>query len=109
MVDGDPATTWTARGSFPRFRLTLPSRERLRQLQLTTNNAAPASRPSQVLVVVRGGRSEVVPLDADGRRQLPPWTTRSMSLVIRTTERAFQVKGTDFVEAPPGVSELPCR
>ncbi len=105
MVDGEQATTWTANDAFPVLSLVLPRAERLRTISMTVNDAAPASRPTRLLVAA-GTRRAVVPLDANGTGVLPGWTARRLNLTVLTTERAFRVDGTDFVEARAGVTEL---
>ena len=72
---------------------------------MTVNDAAAASRPTRLLVTA-GTRQAVVPLDASGEGKLPGWTGRRLKLRVLSTERAFRVEGTNFVEAPAGVSEL---
>ena len=105
MVDGNPATTWVADGDFPDLGLVLPERKPLRTISMTVNDAAAASRPTRLLVTA-GTRRAVVPLDASGEGKLPGWTGRRLKLRVLSTERAFRVEGTSFVEAPAGVSEL---
>jgi arabinofuranan 3-O-arabinosyltransferase len=105
MVDSDPSTTWLASTAFPRLELRLRERVPLRTISMTLNDAAPASRPTQLLVR-SGNRSAVVTLDDQGNGDLPGWRTNRLTIVVQKTERALTVEGTSFVEAPPGVSEL---
>ncbi|HEX2892736.1 MAG TPA: alpha-(1-_3)-arabinofuranosyltransferase family protein [Marmoricola sp.] len=105
MVDGDPATTWLSSKAFPRLELRLRQRTPLHTISMTLNEAAPASRPSQLLVR-SGKRSAVVVLDDRGEGQLPAWNTKRLTVIVQQTERALTVEGTSFVDAPPGVSEL---
>jgi arabinofuranan 3-O-arabinosyltransferase len=105
MVDSDPSTTWLASRPFPRLELRLRQPVLLRTISMSLNDAAPAARPTQLLVR-SGQKSAVVELDDQGNGDLPRWKTDRLTVVVQKAERALTVEGTAFVEATPGVSEL---
>ncbi|HET8559203.1 MAG TPA: alpha-(1-_3)-arabinofuranosyltransferase family protein [Marmoricola sp.] len=105
MVDGDPSTTWLSPWPRPRVQVRLPGPIRLRQLQLTLNPGAAASRPARVMLV-SGKHHAVVDLDQRGRADLPRWRVDGFRMTIESTRPAFSLQGERYVEMNPGVTEL---
>jgi len=107
MLDGDPTTSWISRSKVAGFTLTLPRVEAVDSISVDLIHAAPASRPTGLIVTdVRTGRQAQVTLDDNGNATLPGWRTDEIRVLVRGTAKAFLVQGRRFAEAPAGISEL---
>ena len=87
-IDGDPATTWTAKvGDFrPSLLVNWIGTRRITGLALSTDPATAARRPTQVTLVWPGGR-RTVSLDSRGRATFP---------AVRTSQMRIQVDEAEF-------------
>ncbi len=107
-IDGRPGTTWLAGrdDSEPTLDLSWIGERPVREVRLSLDRGAAASRPTRLEVVHPGGR-QVVRLDASGRADLEPFRASRVSLRVIGQERAYgRSRGGDQEPLPVGVSEL---
>ncbi|MBZ5736879.1 alpha-(1-_3)-arabinofuranosyltransferase domain-containing protein [Nocardioides mangrovi] len=105
LGDGDLATTWVARRRDEVLHLQFPARRKLGAITLQLTDAAAASLPSRLLVR-SGERKATVRIDDSGHGRLPAWKTDDLEIEVKATHRAYSASGRQFVELPPGISEL---
>jgi arabinofuranan 3-O-arabinosyltransferase len=104
-IDGDRRTTWVSASDDAQITVTLPEQQTVHRLRLQLDPAAPASRPTEVLVS-SGDLEATVSLDAQGRGDLPSWDVRTLTVRITEVETAANLIGGDFSPARSGISEL---
>ena len=107
-IDGRPGTTWLAdeEDDDPTLDLTWIGERPVREIRLSLDRQAAASRPTRVEVVHPGGR-QVVRLDESGRAELEPFRATRVSVRVLDQERAYgRSRGGDLEPLPVGVSEL---
>lgn len=107
-IDGRPGTTWIADedDDDPTLDVTWIGERPVREVRLSLDRQAAASRPTRVEVAHSGGR-QVVRLDESGRAELEPFRATRVSVRVLGQERAYgRSRGGDLEPLPVGVSEL---
>ncbi|MCP3423560.1 alpha-(1-_3)-arabinofuranosyltransferase domain-containing protein [Nocardioides pinisoli] len=107
-IDGRPGTTWLAEedDADPTLDVTWIGERRVREIRLSLDRQAAASRPTRLEVVHPGGR-QVVRLDSSGRADLEPFRASRVSVRVIGEERAYgRSRGGDLQKLPVGISEL---
>ncbi|MGF9756671.1 alpha-(1-_3)-arabinofuranosyltransferase family protein [Microvirga sp. 0TCS3.31] len=107
-IDGRPGTTWLAADDDddPTLDLTWIGERPVREIRLSLDKQAAASRPTRLKVVHPAGR-QVVRLDESGRAELEPFRASRLSVRVLGQERAYgRSRGGDLEPLPVGVSEL---
>ena len=105
LADGDLATTWVARRRDETLTLKLPEPRQLGEITLQLTPNASAAQPTRLLVR-SNQRHAIVRISADGHGRLPAWRTDQLDIQVLDTQRAYATAGRQFVELPPGISEL---
>jgi arabinofuranan 3-O-arabinosyltransferase len=105
LADGDDGTSWVSQSADETIHLEFPVERRIDTLELSVDPGAPVSRPSRV-ELTSGDRHRVLPVDDDGIVQVPGWRVDELDLRVRKVERAYSASGAQFIELPPGISEL---
>ncbi|QWF24238.1 DUF3367 domain-containing protein [Nocardioides sp. LMS-CY] len=104
LADGDLGTSWVSRSASETVHLEFPERRRIDALRISVDDGAPVSRPTRV-ELTSGDRRRVLPVE-DGVVRVPGWRVDELDLTVREVERAYSASGSEFVELPPGISEL---
>ncbi|GAA4759080.1 alpha-(1-_3)-arabinofuranosyltransferase [Nocardioides endophyticus] len=105
LADGDDGTSWVSQSTDETVRIEFPDRRRIDTLELTVDRGAPVSLPTRV-ELTSGDRQRVLPVDDDGVVRVPGWRVDELELQVRKVDRAYSASGSQFVELPPGISEL---
>ncbi|WP_410814766.1 alpha-(1-_3)-arabinofuranosyltransferase [Micromonospora sp. 067-2] len=106
-VDGDPATAWLAdTGDLrPTLRLSWSGQRRLAEVRLRPAELPVGSLPTQVEVRAPG-RSQVLPVGADGTVRFPAVRTDRIEIVVRdTAARVADRRGNGWT-ATAGIAEV---
>ncbi|MFW0788263.1 alpha-(1-_3)-arabinofuranosyltransferase domain-containing protein [Gordonia sp. CPCC 205333] len=110
LVDGDPATVWTAPDSqdskkHPTVVLNLPAPQRVDRIRLTGPQDYPA-RPVEVTVDAGDGR-HTHRVDKDGYVDVGSARTQRLSITIGKSSSLIDVNGLGFARpAQPGIGEI---
>ncbi|HYJ27844.1 MAG TPA: alpha-(1-_3)-arabinofuranosyltransferase family protein [Nocardioides sp.] len=107
-IDGLPGTTWLADedDDDPTLDVSWIGERPVRDIRLSLDRQAAASRPTRLEVVHPGGR-QVVRLDESGRAELAPFRATRVSVRVLGQDRAYgRSPGGDLQPLPVGVSEL---
>ena len=107
-IDGRPGTTWLADedDDDPTLDVTWIGERPVREIRLSLDRQAAASRPTRLEVVHPGGRQDVR-LDESGRAELEPFRATRVSVRVIGQERAYgRSRRGDLEPLPVGVSEL---
>lgn len=111
VVDGDPGTTWTARDSGtgsgrPTIDLTLPTPREVDGLQIDVPTGQFPARPTKVGIDLGNGR-QVRVIPADGKIELDPHLTSTISVTVLDKDEILDVNSLGFAAvAPSGISEI---
>jgi arabinofuranan 3-O-arabinosyltransferase len=113
VLDGDPATAWTASPNDPRpvITVTLARSSTITGLNVTTPAGTPVSRPTKVLVRT-GARTFTVTVPADGRIDFSAAvTTKSVSVTVLAADIRWSTDSLTRAvrQLPVGIGEITVR